>query len=212
LSTQPAPPGWYLDPSDSSLERWWDGAQWSEHSRPFTAEAAPAAPQPRVAAAPAPQHPPGWYPDARGTIRFWDGHAWTQNVASPPASAARTPAFWSAIAAAVLMIVGAIGPWGTALRVVDVSGTQGGDGWLVIGAALVAAVVLFASPRDAGPVVALLAGIGGAIVGFADLSDINSRGAFIRPAWGIYMVLLSSATLFVASLVLLLQKRRSGRA
>lgn len=30
-----APPaGWYVDPGDKSLMRWWDGMQWGEHSRP----------------------------------------------------------------------------------------------------------------------------------------------------------------------------------
>jgi hypothetical protein len=208
LSTRPAPPGWYLDPSDSSLERWWDGAQWSEHSRPFMA--APVAPV-VAAAAPPVEHPAGWYPDAHGTIRYWDGYAWTHNVASPqpPSSAAKTPAFWCAIAAAALMILGSLGPWGTALRVVDVSGTDGGDGWLVIGAALVAVVVLFASPRDAGPVVALIAGIGGEIVGFVDLADVESRGALVTAGWGLYVVLLSSAALVIAGLVLIVQRRRS---
>jgi hypothetical protein len=109
------------------------------------------------------------------------------------------------------MTLGGLGPWATEYRVIDVNGTKG-DGWLVIGAAVVAVAALFASPRGAGPIVALLAGIGGAIVGVADLSDINSHGAFIHPAWGIYMVLLSGGTQFVASLVLLVQKRLSGQA
>jgi Protein of unknown function (DUF2510) len=211
MSTPPAPAGWYLDPSDSSRERWWDGTGWAEQSRPFVG----AMPAPAREPAPAPQpppppplHPAGWYPDAQGTVRYWDGHGWTEHVAAPTR---KPPAFWVAIAAAALMVLGGLGPWATALRVVDVSGTNG-DGWLVIGAAVVAAGVLFASPRDAGPIVALLAAIGGAIVGFVDLSDINSRGALVQPAWGIYMVLLSSGTLFVASLILLLQKRRPGRA
>jgi hypothetical protein len=204
MSTRPAPPGWYLDPSDGSHERWWDGTRWSEHSRPLGV-AAPVS------------HPPGWYQDANGATRYWDGHEWTEHVAHPPAPPAPAPAlapavkrlaaFWWAIAAAVALIVGGIGPWATALRVVEVSGTRGGDGWLVVGAGLVAIVVLFASPNDAGPVVGLLGGIGGAIVGIVDLSDIQSRGALVEPAWGIYVVLIGAAALFVASLVLIVQRR-----
>jgi hypothetical protein len=205
MSTPSVPAGWYVDPADSSQERFWDGSGWTDESRPF---GTPPTPPPAPAAA----HPAGWYPDAHGAMRWWDGEDWTDDVAPPPAppaprtTARRPPAFWCAIAGAALMVAGGLGPWATTLRVVDVSGTEG-DGVLVIGAALLALAVLVVSPRDAAPVVALLAGIGGAIVGFVDLADINSRGSFARPAWGIYMVLLSSGTLFVSSIVLLLQRR-----
>jgi Protein of unknown function (DUF2510) len=38
-------PGWYHDPAlqDGSRLRWWDGAGWSEHTRPVTAPAPPTA-------------------------------------------------------------------------------------------------------------------------------------------------------------------------
>jgi hypothetical protein len=101
------------------------------------------------------------------------------------------------------MVVGGFGPWATALNVISVSGTRGGDGWIVIGAAAVAGGVLFASPRGAGPVLAILAGIGGIFVGVVDLNDISSRSAAVEPAWGIYAVLVGSATLVIAGIVLL---------
>lgn len=35
------PPGWYPDNADSSLQRWWDGAQWTTHTAPGVAGAQP---------------------------------------------------------------------------------------------------------------------------------------------------------------------------
>ena len=32
------PPGWYADYADESLLRYWDGAQWTEHTHPATAD------------------------------------------------------------------------------------------------------------------------------------------------------------------------------
>ncbi|MFP3990180.1 DUF2510 domain-containing protein [Streptomyces sp. E11-3] len=41
------PPGWYPDPSVPSLERWWDGTTWTEHTRdPQAAAQQPAQQQP----------------------------------------------------------------------------------------------------------------------------------------------------------------------
>lgn len=46
-------PGWYGDPFDPSQIRWWDGATWTEHTKPF--------PVPEPAPAAAPEPAPGAY-------------------------------------------------------------------------------------------------------------------------------------------------------
>ena len=38
MTTQPpnpTPPGWYADPRDNRMVRWWDGTQWTEHQQPM---------------------------------------------------------------------------------------------------------------------------------------------------------------------------------
>lgn len=39
MNQSTTPPGWYPDPNNATLQRWWDGTTWTEH----TAPAAPAA-------------------------------------------------------------------------------------------------------------------------------------------------------------------------
>lgn len=51
------PPGWYRDPSYPLVERWWDGAAWTEHRRQPEASPAPFAP-PVSLVSPAPPAPP----------------------------------------------------------------------------------------------------------------------------------------------------------
>jgi hypothetical protein len=113
----------------------------------------------------APQAPAGWYPvpDSSGSKRYWDGEAW---VDGPPAeqptvtsdavssvSSERPPEvvnrlasqpspFWFGLLACVLMVVGGVGTWATALGIVSVSGTRG-DGWIVAGAAVGALFALW---------------------------------------------------------------------
>ena len=74
MAPQPTP-GWYPDPDDSSLQRYWDGSHW-------TSDRIEAAPPPgQVSTAPAPA---GWYPDPEGapdTVRYWDGGRWTDDRA-----------------------------------------------------------------------------------------------------------------------------------
>lgn len=44
--TQPPPPAaWYPDPADSQVQRWWDGNQWTEHTRGGQAPPPPEQPE-----------------------------------------------------------------------------------------------------------------------------------------------------------------------
>ena len=70
--TQPAPPpppaGWYPDPGNPAMQRYWDGQQWTEHVS-------------------TPTPPAGWYPDPSGEAgkeRYWGGSAWTQERRTVP--------------------------------------------------------------------------------------------------------------------------------
>jgi hypothetical protein len=99
------PAGWYEDPDDGALQRFWDGSRWTSsrmprnESVPLEGEELP--PAPRYAsdtiAPPSATTSPGdglpaaaWYadPENPGGMRYWDGAGWTEHrtdyVAAPP--------------------------------------------------------------------------------------------------------------------------------
>jgi hypothetical protein len=70
------PAGWYDDPNDGSVLRWWDGYDWATPTQPK-----------------APPVPSGWYEDpaSPGTTRWWDGSEWGDPPTDgEPASASST--------------------------------------------------------------------------------------------------------------------------
>ncbi len=100
------PAGWYEDPDDGALQRFWDGSRWTSSRMPRN-EAVPLegeepAPLPtyRYAsdAPPAPADPQStnglpaaaWYADPENPqgMRYWDGTGWTEHrtdyLAAPP--------------------------------------------------------------------------------------------------------------------------------
>ena len=123
---------------------------------------------------------------------------------------------WWAAASLVAMVVGAFGPWMTVLGVITINGTDGRrDGWVVLGAAAAAGAVLLLRRRRRWPdIVSLLAGgLAAATVGY-DISNVDAilGGNMAELRWGIYLALVGSISLIVASTALLLQRRRSEQA
>ncbi len=101
--------GWYSDEDDAARERWWNGTQWTTHTRLTGLSADVAAlegesprawstagdgllatvdePYRPVAPGPDPLDvPPGWYPDPQGypALRWWNGWAWTAHTGPLP--------------------------------------------------------------------------------------------------------------------------------
>jgi hypothetical protein len=111
------------------------------------------------------------------------------------------------------MALGAFGPWVTVLGI-SVDGTNG-DGWLVLGAAGVAALALLLHRRRPSKGKALWALLGGAVGTAITIYDrnnlssaINDGGTLTRGlaqvGWGLNLALIASISLGIAGLVVLL--------
>jgi Protein of unknown function (DUF2510) len=194
-----APAGWYPDPDNPRAQRYWDGAAW-----------APPPPPPPPAEAPETRlfdrYPPGVEPRSEAFERL-----------------ARQPStFWFGALAAVLMVVGALGTWATALGVVSVAGTRGEDGWFVVGAGVVGLVALWSRMLHnsvAPAVIAVLCGVAGGLVSGIDLHKLASVGTtnflgtqlrLVHPEWGIYLALGASVALVGFALALSVTRPRSA--
>ena len=143
-----------------------------------------------------------------------------QTIASSNAASNRfgsKPAWWIA-ASLALMLIGAFGPWARVLDVQTINGTGGGrDGWVVVAAAVLAVLLLlvYVKFRKRWLLVgSLLAGLVGAATAAYDISDVQSVAVYgtsvADPQWGIYLALIGSASLAVASLLLAI-RRPAGR-
>jgi hypothetical protein len=126
---------------------------------------------------------------------------------------------WWALGSLVPMAVGAFGPWVT-VEGLTIHGTDDGrDGWVVVGAAAVAglALVFFLRfPRGWLAVITLLAALAGVGTTAYDIQDINgfASGSLlfaevdVSAEWGIYVALVGSISLALASIGLLVEGRR----
>jgi hypothetical protein len=109
------------------------------------------------------------------------------------------------------MVIGGFGPWAKVFSLLTVSGTDdGGDGWIVIGAAVIGALSLFLWQRRSRRWLILAVVSGGAAFAAALYDRINlgrttqggiDVGALVDPAWGIYVSILGSAGLAAAAVV-----------
>ncbi len=182
-----APPGWYSDPARPGSQRYWDGSAWAATPPPN-----PFGEQPTAVSEPGVPLPPAPPPAPR----------------SDPLSqlARQGSVFWFGVLACVLMVIGGLGTWATALSIVSISGTRG-DGWLVVAAAVAGICALWGwglRPRLWLLLAAVLFGAGGAATSGVDLHKIAGVGAtslfgqqvqLVHPAWGIYMALGASVAL-----------------
>jgi len=114
-----------------------------------------------------------------------------------------------AIAAAVLMAAGALGPWAAALGV-SASGVEQGHGWIVAGAAALGALLLVLTRANRGAgLFPLVGGIAGAAVALHDRDNVtlavHGAGALahsaVRIGWGLDLALAASVSLAVAGAV-----------
>jgi hypothetical protein len=117
------------------------------------------------------------------------------------------PLFWVAVASCVLLIIGGLGPWASAIQgILDVSGTDGGDGWFPIVGGLLSLGTLFltaAGHKRRHSVVLLLVAVVCALVFYVDYTDISDKGPLVDPAWGLWAVLIGSIGLAVSAIGLL---------
>ena len=116
---------------------------------------------------------------------------------------------------ALLMIAGGFGPWAKVLGVITIDGTDDGkDGWIVVAAAGVAIallVVLAFTWRRWLALIPLLAGLVAAATAGYDISDINSVGGgrLASAEWGLYLSLIASIGLALASLAAIFELKRA---
>jgi hypothetical protein len=130
--------------------------------------------------------------------------------------------FWLAVAGALGVIIGAVGPWTTAWGMVPVSGT-GMHGWREVAIGVVALALLAVHRRRGRSLELLLVAIDGAIgasgaaVALAKinandtLSVLGFHYTFLDPAWGIYLVLGSAIVLACCASTLSWRGRRRRR-
>ena len=128
-----------------------------------------------------------------------------------------TNIYWVALAAAVGLVIGSIGPWVSVLGVTE-SGFDK-DGVITLPAALGAIAGLIHHDRSGtrgGLIAALILGALTALITVIDYFDVQGSDVggvdLASVEWGLYLAVISAIALFVASLMLVLRYRREADA
>lgn len=126
---------------------------------------------------------------------------------------------WWMLASGALMLLGAFGPWVTALGMSAAGTDSSNDGWLVVAAALIGGGLCYAARnRRVAGVWALLGGIAGLAVTAYDRGNvqdaINHGGPFAQAlahvGWGLNLALVASASMAIAGVVALTRARSAA--
>jgi hypothetical protein len=156
---------------------------------------------------------PGWYPDptAPNQQRYWDGAAWSEQIAPlppPPAPLAVAPASsqtqnWghaTAVLASLGIVVGSLGPWATT-ALESISGTHTDGKYLVVAGLVALALSIRRSALVLAMVIGILAVIDGIVViGHINDYSVSAFGQEVHPAsvgWGLWLTVISGAALAV---------------
>lgn len=186
------PAGWYADPWGQAPRRYWDGAQWTEHTD-APAAAPVATPAPAPAAAPGPTPPPmasGGYGAPQGGYAAAPGYNGAPTMAPPGGSNVSLEGsrnlLWVVVAGVVLIALGSFLPWASVTvfgAEVTVDGMDGDGPITLFGAFVVGALMLAAHlqrPSKAKVITSLVFAALVTLVAVVDIVDVQSRVADVE--------------------------------
>jgi hypothetical protein len=120
--------------------------------------------------------------------------------------ASQTRTFGVASGAIVFLAIGVLGTWVKALGgLLSVSGIDTADGKLALVIAFAAGLCLWRfakSARKSALGIAGVLGIVDAAIAVAYISDFSSRGEFVAPGWGLYILMIAAVVLPAACIKL----------
>jgi hypothetical protein len=141
------------------------------------------------------------------------------SFATAPATRGIQGIQWWVLGSAVLMVIGAFGPWVKALGL-SAGGTDGSnDGWLVVAAAVISALLFYATrTHRAAGISGLLGGVAGIAVTLYDRARVQNAideggalaQAVAQVGWGLNLALAASVSLTVASAVHVFRQREQA--